>query len=173
VPTKTGEAPEAAADDVDAGWDEDEQDEGEAADSDGGDVDAGWDAVETAKTPEERERAWRGLTPEQREALTARAAARKDKLRAKSAAKAERRKARASIAQAKQKTKQKIQRPRTERTAPRESDPTGEAAALAESPWDLGSQPRMRARRTDPKVLVILAAILLAAGAIALFLWKR
>lgn len=172
MPTKTGEAPEAAVDDVDAGWDEGEQDEGES-DSDGGDVDAGWDAVETAKTPEERERAWRGLTPEQREAHTARAAARKEKLRAKSAARAERRKARASIAHAKQKTKQKIQRPRTERTAPRESDQTGEAVVLAESPRDLGARPRMRARRTDPKVLVILAAILLAAGGIALFLWKR
>jgi hypothetical protein len=170
VPTKNGEAPQTAVDDVDAGWEDDEEEEAEAADPEDGDVDAGWDAVEAAKTPEERERAWRGLTPEQREAHLARAAARKEKLRAKAAAKAERRKSRASFAKAKQ--KQKIQRPRTERPTRRALDRADETSAVRESAPSPESAP-MRARRNDPRVLAFLVAIVLLAGGIALFLWRR
>lgn len=169
--TKTGEAPETVADEIDAGWEDDEQDEEEAVAADDSGVDAGWDALDAAATPEERERAWRGLTPEQREALAARAAARKEKLRAKAAAKAERRKTRASLAKAKQ--KQKIQRLRTERPASREPQQADETVVAPESFAHRDSGPRVRARRTDPRVLVFLVAIVVVAGGIALFLWKR
>jgi len=159
VPTKNAEALDAAADDIDAGWEDEEQEE---------DLDAGWDAAEVAKTPEEREREWRGLTPEEREARTA---ARKERIRAKAAEKAERRKARASIAKSKQ--KQKSQRPRKERE-PRES-PQEEVgtADVRESPRDRGPEPRVRSRRNDPRVLAFLLAIVVVAGGVAFLLWKR
>jgi hypothetical protein len=164
VPTKNAEALDAAVDDIDAGWEDEEQDE---------DLDAGWDAVEAAKTPEEREREWRGLTPEEREARAARAAARKEKLRAKAAGKAERRKARASIARAKQ--KQKSQRPRKEREPREPPQHQAETSDVRESPRDRGAEPRARtrSRRNDPRVLAFLLAIVLVAGGVALFLWKR
>lgn len=169
--TKNGEAPGSAVDDIDAGWESDEEEEAEAAGPEDGELDAGWDAVESAKTPEERERAWRGLTPEQREALAARAAARKEKLRAKAAAKAERRRSRASLAKAKQ--KQKTARPRAERPLRREPDQAREVSAVRESHDSPAGEPRVRPRRNDPRVLAFLVAVVLLAGGIALFLWKR
>jgi hypothetical protein len=162
VPTKNGEALDSAVDDIDAGWEDEEQEE---------DLDAGWDAAEAAKTPEEREREWRGLTPEEREARAARIAARKEKLRAKAAEKAERRKARASTARAKQ--KQKSQRPPKERE-PRESpEQQADTSMVRESLHDRGPESRARSRRNDPRVLAFLLAIVLLAGGVALFLWKR
>lgn len=162
--TKNGEAPDAAVDELDAGWDDEDPE-------DDADVDAGWDAEEAAKSPEEREREWRGLTPEERAERVARAAARKEKLRVKAAAKAERRKARASSAKAKQ--KQKTQRPRRERPISDPSRPRVTPAVVREPDADPDSGPRPRARRNDPKVLGLLLVIVLVAGGIALFLWKR
>jgi hypothetical protein len=165
VPTKNGEALDSAVDDIDAGWEDEEQEE---------DLDAGWDAAEAAKTPEEREREWRGLTPEEREARTARAAARKEKLRAKAAEKAERRKTRASMARAKQKPKQKSQRPPRIEREPRESRRhQADTSVVRESLHDRGPESRARPRRNDPRVLAFLLAIVLVAGGVALFLWKR
>jgi hypothetical protein len=162
VPTKNGEALDAAVDDIDAGWEDDEQED---------DLDAGWDAAEAAKTPEEREREWRGLTPEEREARAARAAARRERLRAKAAEKADRRKARTSMAKAKQ--KQKSQRPRKEREAREAPRDEVDASVVRESPRDRGAEPRVRSRRNDPRVLAFLLAIVVVAGGVALFLWKR
>ncbi|HEY5242303.1 MAG TPA: hypothetical protein VIJ22_12580, partial [Polyangiaceae bacterium] len=65
-------------DDVDSGWEDDEDE----------DLDGGWEDPEDAEAP-----AAQGLTPEEREARATRAAARKDRLRAKAAEKADRRKA--------------------------------------------------------------------------------
>ena len=167
MPTKNGEALDSAVDDIDAGWEDEEQEE---------DLDAGWDAAEAAMTPEEREREWHGLTPEEREARTARAAARKEKLRAKAAEKAERRRARASMARAKQKQKQKSQRPPRKEREPRESrEPQADTSVVRESLHDRApeSRARPRPRRNDPRVLAFLVAIVLLAGGVALFLWKR
>ena len=163
MPTKNGEALDSAVDDIDAGWEGEEQEE---------DLDAGWDAAEAAMTPEEREREWRGLTPEEREARAARAAARKEKLRAKAAEKAERRKARASNARAKQ--KQKSQRPPRKEREPREPrEQPPDTSVVRESLHDRAPESRARPRRNDPRVLAFLVAIVLLAGGVALFLWKR
>jgi hypothetical protein len=159
VPTNNGEALDSAVDDIDDAGREDE------------DLDAGWDAAEAAKTPQEREREWPGLTPEEREARTARAATRKEKLRAKAAQKAERRKARASMAKAKQ--KQKGQRPRREREPQESRQEQVGAAVVPESPRDRAPESRVRFRRNDPRVLVLLVAVIVAAGGVALFLSKR
>lgn len=166
MPPKNADARDAAVDEIDAGWEDDD-------DSDDADLDAGWDEIDSGKTPEEREREWHGLTPEEREARVARAAARKEKLRSKAAAKAERRKARASLAKAKQKTKQKIQRPRKERAIAESSQEEAGFPAAHESPRDRESGPRVRDRRNDPRVLALLLAIVLVAAGVALFLWKR
>ena len=170
MPIKNGEVPDAAVDAIDAGWEDDES-EDEAADSDGADLDAGWDEVDAAKSPEEREREWRGLTPEEREARAARAAQRKEKLRAKAAAKTERRKARASVARGKQ--KQKAQRPRKEQPVQVARSRQVEAQVVDEARTSEVSGPRARERRNDPKVLAFLIAVVLLAGGVALFLWKR
>ncbi|HEX8791094.1 MAG TPA: hypothetical protein VF765_09075 [Polyangiaceae bacterium] len=170
VPIKNGEAPDTAVDAIDAGWEDDES-EDEAADADDADLDAGWDEVDAAKSPEEREREWRGLTPEEREARAARAAQRKEKLRAKAAAKAERRKARASVARGKQ--KQKVQRPRREQPILVARSRQAEAPVVDEAQTSEVSGRRTRERRNDPRVLAFLVAIVLLAGGVALFLWKR
>lgn len=168
MPTKDGRALDSAVDEIDAGWEDDSEDEAE--DSDDADLDAGWDAADAAKSPEEREREWRGLTPEERAARTARAAERKEKLRAKAAAKAERRRERASIAKAKQ--KQKVQRARKEQAV----QPRGRQAEprVAGEP-ETSDEPARRPRepRNDPRVLAFLVAVVLLAAGIALFLWKR
>lgn len=170
MPTKDGRALHSAVDEIDAGWEDDES-EDESADSDDADLDAGWDAADAAKSPEEREREWRGLTPEERAARTARAAERKEKLRAKAAAKAERRRERASIAKAKQ--KQKMQRARKEQAAPQPGGRQAEAG-VARDP-ETSDQPGQlaRERRNDPRVIAFLVALVLVAAGIALFLWKR
>jgi hypothetical protein len=129
------------------------------------DIDAGWDDEEAEPEPERR-----GLTPDEREARAARAAARRKKLRAKAAEKAERRKARASIAKGKQ--KQKIRRLRGEPEPRRPSQSqAGEAVANA-SPRE-GETPRAPLRRNDLRVLAFLVAIVLVAGGVAVFLWRR
>lgn len=179
VPRKDEAASQPVVDEIDAGWDddEDEQPDDDAADED---VDAGWDAADAADgalTPEAREREWRGLTPEERQARTARAAARREKLRAKTAEKVERRKARASVARSKQKQKQK-QKPRAA-TLGRQLEPRAPSAerrvAASEHVSPGSPEPPRRAltRRNDPRVIGLLAAIVLIAGGIALFLWKR
>lgn len=140
-------APPAAVDDVDGGWDDEE------------------DGQDAEPEPE-----WRGLTPEEREARAARAAARREKLRAKATEKAERRKARAAIAKGKQ--KQKIRRLRNEAEPLRPSQSQVEEPVANESPRNVET-PRARARRNDPRVLALLVAIVLVAGGVVLFLASR
>jgi hypothetical protein len=138
------------------------------------DVDAGWDDEEPEPESEpEREPEWRGLTPEEREVRSARAAARKEKLRAKATEKAERRKACASIAKGKQKQKQTIRRPRSE-PEPRGPSPSRAGQPVAnESTREEEETPRAPLRRNDLRMLAFLAAIVLVAGGVALFLWRR
>ncbi len=168
--TKEGRALGSAVDEIDAGWEDEDESADDPADSDGADLDAGWDAVDASRSPEEREREWRGLTPEERAARTARAAQRREKLRAKAAAKAERRKQRESIAKAKQ--KQKVQRPRKE--AVRQLRDRQIEAPVVRDPQS-SEEPGhpARERRNDPRVLAFLVALVLVAAGIALFLWKR
>jgi hypothetical protein len=128
-------------------------------------IDTGWDDEEAEPEPE-----WRGLTPEEREARAARAAARREKLRAKATEKAERRKARAAIAKGKQ--KQKIPRLRNEPEARRPSQSQAEEPVANESPLG-GKPPRASSRRNDPRVLALLVAIVLVAGGVVLFLATR
>ncbi|HEY3820636.1 MAG TPA: hypothetical protein VGL81_25895 [Polyangiaceae bacterium] len=155
-------------DDVDAGWE----------DADEGDLDAGWDEAEEAEEPPE------GLTPEEREARVARAAARKERLRAKAAEKAERRKARVAAAAAKQKKsmpKARAAAPSrraSERPAPRPREPEAEEEAHeaavpgAGEPAPLVARrpvgPRFEWRRVVPFVVVLAVAV-----GVALYLWKR
>jgi hypothetical protein len=137
------------------------------------DLDAGWDDEEAEPEPEEEaepEPEWRALTPEEREARAARAAARKEKLRAKATEKAERRKARASIAKGKQ--KQKVRRPRSEPEPRRPPRSQATEPVASESPRE-AETPRAPSRRNDPRVLAFLVAIVLVAGGVALFLWRR
>ena len=174
MPTKDERASAPAVDEIDAGWDDD--DEGDEDQDD--DLDAGWDADESAQTAEAREREWRGFTPEERAERVARAAAKRERLRAKAAAKAERRKERASLAKSKQKQKQK-QRKTSRPPRPRESRHVSARAKPAEpivEPDRRDPQPRVHAaapRRNDPKVVALLVAIVLLAGGVAFFLWKR
>ena len=142
-------APPAAVDDVDGGWDDEE------------------DGQDAEPEPE-----WRGLTPEEREARAARAAARREKLRAKATEKAERRKARAAIAKGKQKRKQKVRRLRIEPEPRRPSQSQVEEPVATESPRERKT-PRARTRRNDPRVLALLVAIVLVAGGVVLFLVTR
>ncbi|HEX8796752.1 MAG TPA: hypothetical protein VF765_37630 [Polyangiaceae bacterium] len=162
-PAATQEAPraeqkpaqlEVAADDVDGGWDD------------------GDDEEEEPEPEPEPEPEWRGLTPEEREVRTARAAARRDRLRAKATEKAERRKARAAIAKGKQKPKQKIRRMRTEPEPRRPSQSQVEERVANESPRERET-PRALSRRNDPRVIALLVAIVLVAGAVVLFLATR
>ena len=129
------------------------------------DIDAGWDDVGAEPEPE-----WRGLTPEEREVRAARAAARTEKRRAKATEKAERREARASIAKGKQ--KQKMRRLRTEPESGRQVPSQAGEPVGNESPRE-GEAPRAPARRNDPRMLAFLVVIVLVAGGVALFLWKR
>jgi hypothetical protein len=72
----------------------------------------------------------------------------------------------------KQKQKQKSRRLRSEPEPRRPSQSqTGEPVAN-ESPRE-GKTPRAPSRRNDPRVLAFLVAIVLVAGAVALFLWRR
>jgi hypothetical protein len=133
------------------------------------DVDAGWEDEEAEAEPES-EPEWRGLTPEEREVRAARAAARREKLRAKATEKAERRKARAAIAKGKQ--KQKVPRLRSESEPRRPSQSQAREPVANESPRE-GETQRAPSRRNDPRVLALLVAIVLVAGGVALFLWRR
>ena len=129
------------------------------------DVDAGWDDEEAEPEPDE----WRGLTPEEREARAARAAARREKRRAKATEKAERRKARASMAQGKQKQKNRRAQSEPEPRRPSPS-PAGKPAAN-ESPRERKT-PRAPSRRNGARGLAFLVAIFVVASGVALFLWK-
>jgi hypothetical protein len=131
------------------------------------DIDTGWDDEEAEPEPE-----WHGMTPEERQARAARAGARRDKLRAKATEKADRRKARASIAKGKQKQKQKIRRPRNEPEPRTPSRSQAREPIAIESPRERET-PRAPSRRNDPRVLAFLVAIVLVAGGVALFLWRR
>ena len=130
------------------------------------DVDAAWDDEEAEPEPE-----WRGLTPEERELRTARAAARREKRRAKATEKAERRKARAAIAKSKQKQKQQTRRLRNE-PEPRRPSPSQAREPVANESAREGETPRAPSRRNGPGGLAFLAAIVLVAGGVALFLWR-
>ena len=143
IPHAVAEPPDAVADDVDPGWDDDEA---------------------------EPEPEWRGLTPEEREVRAARAAARREKLRAKATEKAERRKARAAIAKGKQKQKSRRLRNEPEPRGPSES-PIEEPVAN-ESPRK-GEKPRAPSRRNDPRVIALLVAIVVVAGGAVLYLATR
>lgn len=158
-----------ALDDVDAGWDDEEEED---------DVDAGWgDADESNDQADPGKARFSGLTPEQRAALSARALARKERSRAKAAEKAERRKSRASAAAAKQKKSSRTARVRSE-TVERGEAPRKDARE------DLEVLPRARegtartsdrpprARRGWP-VLALLAALLAVAVGAALLAWTR
>ncbi len=150
-------------DDVDSGWEDDEDE----------DVDAGWEDPEDAEAP-----AAQGLTPEEREARATRAAARKERLRAKAAEKAERRRARASAAAAKQKkgaprvagapsrrASERPPRPRVEEDEERAIEqPADPLPVLARRP----PGPRFEWRRVVPFVVVLALAV-----GVALYLWKR
>lgn len=180
----------AAVDDLDAGWDD--EDEGESSD----DLDAGWDdageSVAAAKgqasesSPPEEEEPEEPLpperpdaTPEERAArareLAARVEARKQRARAAAIAKKEKRKARADAAAAKRKPKQKakpkrrdVSRERPSREvqdeAPRSERRPVHAASTAPTP-----QARARSDRSV-KVIGALIAVLLAMGAAVLWL---
>lgn len=174
--TSKAKAPEV--DDVDAGWEVEEDDQG---------VDAGWDEPEEPPEPEPPQ----GWTPEQREARAARAAARKERLRAKAAEKAERRKARAATAAAKQ--KKSAPRTKAAPAAPREkavrcppprsgetelAGSTGlesEAEVDEESPPVVARRTRSHARGPAFEWRRVLPFVVLLAVAVAvgLYLWKR
>jgi hypothetical protein len=166
-------APEAKIpelDDVDAGWEDDEEDDES--------LDSGWEDPEAADGP-----ALQGLTPEEREARTARAAARKERQRVKAAEKAERRKARASAAAAKQKrSAPRVASARSqrmpERAAPRESEGTTSDDAVDEELAVRAPERAPVARRAtgpsfDWRRVMPFVVILVVAVGVALYLWKR
>ena len=150
-------------DDVDSGWEDEEDD----------DVDAGWEDPEDAEGPPAQ-----GLTPEEQEARATRAAARKERLRTKAAEKAERRKARASAAAAKQKkgtprvagtpSRRASERPQRRPVEDEEEraiePPADPLPVLARRP----PGPRFEWRRVVPFVVVLALAV-----GVALYLWKR
>ncbi len=131
------------------------------------DVDTGWDDEEAEPEPE-----WRGLTPDERELRAARTAARRERLRAKATEKAERRKARAAIAKGKQKQRQNIRRLRNEPEPRRPSQSQVEESVANASPRE-GKTLRATSRRNDPRVIALLVAIVLVAGVVVLFLATR
>jgi hypothetical protein len=151
-------------DDVDSGW-EDEEDDEDALDS-------GWEDPDAAEGP-----APAGMTPEEREARTARVEKRKERLRAKATEKAERRKARASAAAAKQKKSASRVASSPSRGTPRRPEPTDDAVAEEEAtplPAERApiatsrAAPAFDRRRVAPFVVILVVAV-----GIALYLWKR
>ena len=168
VSAPKGKAPDL--DDIDAGW-EDEEEE---------DVDAGWGEGPEAEEPEEPEPA--GMTPEERAEraarLVARAEERKQRQRAKAAEKAERRKARAAAAAAKQ--KKSARKPGSSKPRPERAKPVRAPREVAEE----SASPRARireevepVRRVNPRrpwlPTAILIAILVVAGGVAFWLYRR
>lgn len=158
-------------DDLDSGWEDEEED-----------VDAGWEDPEAeaqgdAKAgPPSRE-----LTPEERQARAARAAARKERHRAKAADKAERRKAKAAAAAAKQKksaprVSASPSAARPARSAPRRvervegKDDDVEAEGAPEAP---ARAITAAGARRNWRLILILAVLLVAAGGIAIALSRR
>jgi hypothetical protein len=158
---------------VDSGWDDDDEDE---------DIDAGWGDPDAPEEPEADEPEPKGLTPEEREARAVRAAARKERQRAKAAEKAARRKARASSAAAKQKKSApraagaRSQRAPARRPArPVDDDEPGELRKLP-VPRALAhteGSSRLPMSRANPRLVAIALVLLLVVGALALFLLKR
>lgn len=182
-----GKTPEP--EEVDSGWDDEGEDEPE-------DVDSAWGELAAKAVGEDAEPGGtervpsRALTPEEREARVARDAARKERLRAKAAEKAERRKARAAAAASKQKKsapraegpavakavdrrpprrveKKKVGVARSGEAEP-ETEPEGEEAPEREAPVR-----RAATVRRDWRPIAVLVALLVVAGGVALFLWKR
>jgi cobalamin biosynthesis Mg chelatase CobN len=167
-------------DELDAGWDGEEDADSGSDDDDA--VDAGWDEELAAPGPPGTPR--RAPTAEEREAQAARAAARKDRRRGKASEKSERRKARADAAAAKQKKQKKKSGARTT-TAPRDAATDrrprrrveGRAAAEPGAQGDVTPGPRAtpaRApRRAVPLVVVVVLLLFAAAGVIGLFIARR
>jgi hypothetical protein len=182
-------------DDIDSGWEDDEEDDVEG-------LDAGW---EEPDPPDEL--TLQGLTPEERHARAERVAARKQRQRAKASEKAERRKARAAAAAAKQK-KQRKSAPKPARALPggagegrasrrpqNETQNEERREALSENKtqtkgehWsrgeDVAKAPAPRARPRQPIAtprrdwqrrapILVLVVLLVVSGAVALFFAKR
>jgi hypothetical protein len=147
-------------DDIDAGWEA--EDEGEADD-----IDAGWD---TAGAPPDSDPRAVAMTAEER---ADRAAARKERQRVKAAEKAERRKARASAATTKQKKRKPVARrsqqarePTARQVGP---DRTEEREPSDAPTWD--SPPPVR--RLASRSLLVAAVVALIACCVGVFLWKH
>ena len=188
-------APEAKTpepEEVDSGWDDEEDPE---------DVDSAWGelaakaAGEDGEPGGEQRAPARVLTPEEREARAARDAARKERLRAKAAEKADRRKARAAAAAAKQKkgapraagpaiakaverrpprrVEQKKEAVARSGEAEPEPEPEAEAEEAEEAPESERPVRRAATVRRDWRPIVVLVVLLVVAGGVALFLWKR
>jgi hypothetical protein len=175
-------------DDLDAGWDDDEEEDDEDLDE----VDSGWEDVEaqgaqpTAGAPARRRkkrdtRPASELTPEERAAREARATARKERLKTKAAEKAERRKARASTAAAKQ--KKSLPRERAAKTtasvrpqpAPVEDEGTEEIRAgsrVSVEPAPVAA-PSRSPKWLDGRTIAIAVLVLLVGVAIAFVLTRR
>ena len=164
--------PSPDLDDLDSGWDDEAEDEEE-------DVDAGWGDG----PPEPEEPAPVGETPEQRVARLARIAARaeerKQRQRAKAAEKAERRRARAAAGAAKQKKsarKPGSTKPRPQRVKParRPASAASDVGAVERESVTTPARPVARARPGRPWLpTAILVAILVVAGAVAFWLYRR
>ena len=159
---------------VDSGWEGEDEDE---------DLDSGWEDVEAQATPgsspnDEEVLQSRVLTPQEREARAARAAARKQRLREKAAAKTGRRRAKAAAAASKQKKSVPKRRetrapaPARSRSRPRGEQETEDQIQAEPEVQDRPTQALGRApkRRLDVRALALFAVVLLVGGAIAFVL---
>jgi cobalamin biosynthesis Mg chelatase CobN len=171
---------------IDSGWEEDDDLDSGWDDEDEESVDSGWDEGlaaddETRPQGDERRAPRRVLTPEEREALAARNAARKDRQRAKAAEKTDRRKARAAAASAKQKKQGKKKTaakpaPAAKREArrPVEARPISTPAESATAPRAAGdATPTARSGRSLPLPLILVLLAVVAAGVAGLLLARR
>jgi cobalamin biosynthesis Mg chelatase CobN len=164
-------------DEVDAGWDADDEEEDEEDE-----IDAGWDDVEAGEgapqmgAPSPR----RSLTQEESDARVARAASRKERQRAKAVEKTEKRKARQSAANAKQKKARarndaaravsSPQRKRPESLGGRlEAPRRGEEAHEPSSRAAKGSS----SSRSSLRLMAVLLTILAIGGGVAFLLLRR
>ena len=156
---------------IDSNWDDEEED-----------LDSGWDD-EAISAQADSGAPRRVLTAEEHEARAARAAARKDRRRAKAGEKSERRKARAAAASAKQKKQAKRSEARpaptpratAERRAPRQAEAgtAVETEARADAtPGARTSTAKVR-RRAVPLAVIVVLLLVVAAGALGLFIARR
>ncbi len=164
---------------VDSGWQGEEEEEEE-------DLDSGWEDEEAQTTAgssrnDDGAPQSRVLTPQEREARAAAAAARKQRLREKAAEKTGRRKAKAAAAASKQKKSVPKKRetrapaPARPRPRPQEEQETGNEIRSEPEVQDRSSQVQGRTakRRLDGRALTLFALVLLAGGAIAFALLRR